>query len=357
MSLNSQPNDFDAEIYSHHCENIKGPFVLPLGEAGPLELNGRSYKIPLVTTEACLVASVNRGAKAIRESGGASALAKRIGVTRAPVYKFPEAVDAAHLQRQLEEDRDKLDAIVATTSRFLKYLRSEVLVSEGYVYVKHFFDSKDAMGMNMATIASRAIADNYFKAEFGARLIAVSSNFCSDKKASLVVQKEGRGIHVEAEARISKEVLETVLKCDLSSTKEVYESKIVHGSDLAKAPRNAHHANMVAAFFLATGQDAVHIVEGSMGQTKMEFFEQELLISVTLPAAMLGTVGGGTGLPHAKAALQSIGLKGSETPGESAMELATVLAGAVLCGELSLMASLAQGSLSRAHSTFRKRTL
>ena len=74
-----------------HCENRIEGALLPLGVAGPLHINGQyakgDYYIPLATTEGALVASVNRGSKAISASGGASSGVELVGVTRGPVFE------------------------------------------------------------------------------------------------------------------------------------------------------------------------------------------------------------------------------------------------------------------------------
>ncbi|XP_074583610.1 3-hydroxy-3-methylglutaryl-coenzyme A reductase-like [Curcuma longa] len=58
---------------------------------------------PMATTEGCLVASTNRGCKAILESGGATAIVLRDGMTRAPAVRLPSARGAAELKAFLED--------------------------------------------------------------------------------------------------------------------------------------------------------------------------------------------------------------------------------------------------------------
>ena len=58
-----------------------------------------------------------------------------------------------------------------------------------------------------------------------------------------------------------------------------------------------HYANGLAAFYIATGQDAACVSESAIGFTRMERRGDDLFMSVTLPNMLVGSVGGGTGLP------------------------------------------------------------
>ncbi|MBT8409669.1 MAG: 3-hydroxy-3-methylglutaryl-CoA reductase, partial [Alphaproteobacteria bacterium] len=107
----------------------------------------------------------------------------------------------------------------------------------------------------------------------------------------------------------------------------------------------AHYANGLAAFYIATGQDAACVAESAMGITRMEDRGGDLFCSVTLPNILVGSVGGGTGLPSQHAGLNIVGLKGSG----SGAALAEVAASVCLCGEISIIAAIAAGHFTRAH--------
>ena len=124
------------------------------------------------------------------------------------------------------------------------------------------------------------------------------------------------------------------------------------GSTIAGAIRsaNAHYANMLLAFYLATGQDAANIVEGSQGITFAEEREEGLYFSCTLPHLIVGTVGNGKHLPHVEHNLQQLGCREERETGDNARRLAGLMAATVLCGELSLLAAQTNpGELMAAH--------
>ena len=72
-----------------------------------------------------------------------------------------------------------------------------------------------------------------------------------------------------------------------------------------------HYANGLAALFIACGQDAACVAEAAVGVTRFELREDGgLYAAVTLPNMIVGTVGGGTGLPSQRACLEILGLAG-----------------------------------------------
>ena len=330
-----------------HCENLIGATILPLGVAGPLEIKGEYVKggfyIPLATTEGALVASVSRGCKAINLSGGARVYLEKVGTTRGPVFETSGLEESIKFKRWLENNFNLLKVEAEKTSSYLKLRKLETNIVGTYIYVRFYFDTKEAMGMNMATIASDVIA-KYIEQKTKVKCLSISGNFCIDKKPAWLNFISGRGKRVWAEAILKKETVKEVLKTTPEKFFEVWFAKCLIGSAMSGSLGfNAHFANIVAAFFAATGQDLAHVVEGSMGITTSKVLKNgDLYVSVYLPAVMIGTVGGGTKLKTKQEALSIIGAKNSN-------ELAEVLGGAVLAGEISLLASLAEGTLAKAH--------
>lgn len=158
------------------------------------------------------------------------------------------------------------------------------------------------------------------------------------------------------EAVIPSKIVTTVLKTTVTALVDVNYSKNMIGSAIAGSIGgfNAHAANIVTAVFLATGQDPAQNISSSNCMTLMEpsgASGEDLYISCTMPSMEIGTVGGGTVLPPQAACLEVLGVKGAnkENPGENASQLARIVCGLVLAGELSLMAALAAGHLVRSH--------
>lgn len=122
-SLQGLPLDgFDYEsILGQCCEMPVGYVQIPVGVAGPLLLDGFEYTVPMATTEGCLVASTNRGCKAIYASGGATAIVLRDGMTRAPVVRFATAKRASELKFFLEDPLN-FDTLAVVFNRLVSKL-------------------------------------------------------------------------------------------------------------------------------------------------------------------------------------------------------------------------------------------
>ncbi len=347
-----------ARAAARHCENFIGAAQVPIGVIGPLSVRGRfvspeeSIYVPMATTEGALLASANRGCRAIRDAGGATVAVEDVGITRAPVFRS-EGLDATQgFLSWVAEHEDRIREVAESTSRFLKLqdLRPQVIGSS--IYLRFRFRCGDAMGMNMATVACDRVVSDLIEPETGLPCIALSGNFCVDKKPSAVNFLEGRGKRVHADVVLEAEVLRERLKTTAAALREVQYRKNLMGSIAAGSMGfNAHFANVLAAFFIATGQDPAQVVEGAMGVTSIEpHGEDGVRASVFLPDLPLGAVGGGTSLDTQREALDLLGIPAvPKRPGEAVMRLAEILGAAVLAGELSLMAAFTTRDLARAH--------
>ncbi|WP_251329379.1 hydroxymethylglutaryl-CoA reductase (NADPH) [Haloplanus pelagicus] len=347
---------FPADRADANVENMIGAARIPMGVAGPVTVDGGALAgeryLPMATTEGALVASVNRGCSVIDAAGGATARVTKSGMTRAPVFRVGDVAEAEALVEWVRDHEDHLrEAAEATTSHGELRGVTPYVVGDS-VFLRFRYDTKDAMGMNMATIATRAAAD-LIEAETGASLVALSGNLCTDKKPAAINAVEGRGRSVTADVTIPREVVEERLHTTPGAVAEVNTRKNHVGS--AKAGSlgfNAHVANVVAAMFLATGQDAAQVVEGANAITTAEAREEGLYVSVSLASLEVGTVGGGTKLPTQSEGLELLGVAGGGDPaGSNADALAEAIAVGALAGELSLIAALGSRHLSSAHES------
>ena len=346
------------EAVRRNIENMIGVVQIPLGVAGPLKILGEfadgEYHLPLATTEGALVASVNRGCSAISASGGSRVRIFQDVMTRAPVFKMEnivrtkDFVDWVRRPDIFEQMRDK----AGETTRFGELVSVEPFVAGNNVYLRFAFDTKDAMGMNMVTIATDAIV-NLISDEFGVYPVSLSGNMCTDKKPAAINNILGRGKTVVAEVEIPEDIIKRKLRSTPESMADVNYRKNLLGSARAGAIGfNAHAANIIAAMYIACGQDAAHVVEGSSAIVTMEVTKYgSLYCSVTLPSLPVGTVGGGTGIGTQKDCLNLLGVAGAgDPPGTNSKKLAEIVASAVLAGEISLIGAQAAGHLARAHA-------
>jgi hydroxymethylglutaryl-CoA reductase (NADPH) len=339
-----------------NCENFIGVAQIPMGVVGPLKVRGKfadgDFYVPLATTEAALVASTNRGCAALREAGGAVVRIEDVGMTRAPVFRTSGIVQTQAFVQWIQDHEEEVRALTESTSRYLRLLEVRPYVFGTTVFLRFRFDTGDAMGMNMATIACDRVVNELIEPATGVPCIGLSGNYCVDKKAAHVNFQEGRGKRIYAEVLLDGPILHHILKTDARSLVEVQYRKNLLGSIAAGSLGfNAHYANVLAAFFIATGQDPAHVVEGSMGITCIESRGPDsVFASIFMPDVPLGAIGGGTALDTQREALAVLGVSPDpERRGEAVARLAEILGAVVLAGELSLMAAFTSNDLARAH--------
>ena len=344
------------KIKNRNAENVIGAVQLPLGVVGPLKVNGEyahgEFYVPFATTEGALIASVSRGAKAITLSGGTVTRVISDSMSRGPVFTVNGIDDAQKLVAWVEKNISGIRSAAESTTAHGKLKSVQPFILGDNVWLRFSFDTGDAMGMNMVTIATEAACEFIEKGFRRATLLALSGNMCSDKKPAQINSILGRGKTVVAEVVVNKGVLKEVYGASSGAIHDINIRKNWLGSARAGSHSyNAHIANTIAAIFIATGQDAAQVVESSSGYTWTEDRGGNLYISVTLPSLEVGTIGGGTSLPTQAEALELMGISGSGSPpGSNARKLAEIMCSAALAGELNLLAALSNRELGRAHS-------
>lgn len=346
----------DENITRPNIENFIGAIQVPLGIAGPISVNGDyakgSFYLPLATTEGALVASVSRGCKVINESGGANVLILKNEQTRSILFKVKSVKEIKRFENWINENFEELKNVAEKDDKFL-VLKKIDFYSVGYnIWLRLKADTADAMGMNMLTIAGKKIAD-YIVVNYNENIefICESGNLCVDKKPSAMNLINGRGKKVTACVNISDETILKMLKTTSEKLIDLnYRKNLLGSASSGSLGFNAHFANIIAAIFIATGQDVAHTVDGSLGFTLVEKNDNGVNFSVTLPDLQVATVGGGTSLSTQIEALSILGVEGSgNPPGNNSKKLAEIIACAVLAGEISLLGALCSKELSKAH--------
>ncbi|MEV7193609.1 hydroxymethylglutaryl-CoA reductase [Streptomyces sp. NPDC093510] len=330
---------------------------VPMRWVGPLRISGNvattETQVPLATYETPLWPSVGRGAKVsmLAENGIVATLVDE-RMTRSVLVEAADAQTAYVAARAIDARIDELREVVRGCSRFAQLINIRHEINANLLFIRFEFTTGDASGHNMATLASDALLKHLLETVPGISYGSISGNYCTDKKATAINGILGRGKNVVTELTIPRDVVTDVLHTTAAKVVQLNIRKNMLGTLLAGGIRsaNAHYANMLLGFYLATGQDAANIVEGSQGVTMAEDRDGDLYFACTLPNLIVGTVGNGKGIEFVETNLARLGCRAEREPGENARRLAVIAAATVLCGELSLLAAQTNpGELMRAH--------
>ena len=340
-----------ADVYHGHIENFIGTISVPVGLAGPLRVNGLSahgdYYVPLATTEAALVASYSRGAQMISAAGGCSAIVVNEAVSRAPGFAFRDLAECGRFVTWALAHMEAFRRVAATTTTHGALVDLRVTIEGNHVYLHLDYQTGDAAGQNMVTLATEAICAHIAAhCPVQPRYAFLEANFSGDKKASAQVFGSVRGRKASAEVVLSAALVRTWLRTTPGRMADYWRMGAMGGILSGTLGAQGHFANGLAALYLACGQDVACVAESAVGVTRFEVTpEGDLYATVTLPDLIVGTVGGGTSLPGQRACLELLGLVGTG----SARALAEVCAALCLAGELSLVGALCAGDFARAH--------
>lgn len=347
-----------ADAYARNIENFIGTARVPVGIAGPLRVQGLfargDYYVPLATTEAALVASYTRGCQVISAAGGCVSAVVNEGVSRSPVFAFADLREAGRFVVWVVGEVDAFKREAAATTRHGQLIDLRITIEGNNVFLLLDYVTGDAAGQNMVTIATEAVC-RYAVAHSPVkpRRWYVEGNMSGDKKASSQSFQTVRGKKVIAEVTLPADLVRRRLRAGVRQMVDYYRVSATGGVLSGNIGIQGHYANGLAAVYIACGQDAACVAESAVGVTRFEQNDAgDLYASVTLPNLIVGTVGGGTGLPSQRACLEILGLAG---PGK-ANALAEVCGALVLAGELSIIAALAAGQFTGAHEKLARGT-
>ena len=334
---------FDPHETSGNIEHFTGAAQVPLGFAGPLMVDGEhaqgEFYVPLACSEGTLVASYNRGMKVLHRSGGVKCAVVGDNMQRAPVFIFEDAGSARRFADWIANRTEDIRAAADATDPFVRLTYIDHYLANKFAYLRFNFKTGDAAGMNMVGKATFAacnwILKNCDVVEI--QRFFLESNFATDKKASMINMMRTRGKRVTAEAVIKRDVLLEIMNAETESLYQHYTASTI-GAMMSGANNNGcHAANAITAIFLATGQDVANVSESSSGLLYLELTpDKDLYMSITLPALIVATCGGGTGLPTQRECLEVLDCYGVG----KVYKFAEIVAGTVLAGEISLAAAI-----------------
>lgn len=360
-TLKKIPIEYDYDkIYKKNCENVIGVIPVPVGIVGPLNVNKNILYIPLATTEGALIASISRGCNVINKSGGSTSIILKDKMSRGPAFKVKNIKKGKEAIEWIDKEFINIQKIFNSTSNHCKLLNIIPYLTGRTLFLRIEASTGNAMGMNMLTKGTQAIS-NYLCDNLSLELLTLSGNICVDKKASFMNWIHGRGKYVISECIISHDIINNILHTTPKKMEQVHINKNYIGSSIAGTVggNNAHAANIIAAFFLSTGQDIAQVVESSHCITQIEVLDDNsLYCSVTLPCIELGTIGGGTTLDPQKSCIDMILQQYNHDHHDSmsdSQKLACVLASTVLAGEINLIAALSSNHLLSAHMNLNRK--
>lgn len=354
--LTGAGDEIDPAKLSGNIESLVGFARVPVGVIGPLRINGSvahgDFYVPLATTEGALVASFQRGARLISESGGAAALCLTESVTRGPGFVFNSALEAGRFLAHVLNGMDAIARTVASSSRHARLLDVIPSMVGKEVFLLFQFTTGDAAGQNMVTLATEAICRQLVEScPVKPVTWFVEANLSGDKKATHLAFQETRGKRVVSEVVVPRPLVSKFLHTTPEQIKRYWENAMLGSLQSGSIGMQGHVANGLTALFLACGQDVACVSEAAVGLTRFDVTEAgDLYLSLTLPTLIVGTVGGGTHLPTARECLEMVGCVGGGN--QQARKFAEICGVTALAGELSIAGALAAGEFSSAHATF-----
>lgn len=344
----------DARTLAANIENFVGSVEIPVGLAGPLLFTGdhaRGYIVaPLATTEGALVASASRGATAISRSGGVRTKVMSQRMVRAPVYEFADFPMAMRFVRWVGDHTAQIREQIAKVSRHARLIEIEPMDFGHRVCLRFVYETADAAGQNMTTACTWQACQWINETVAGVsridvRFFAIEANASGDKKATYLSFLTGRGSRVTAECFLDRGTLRDVLKTTPEAMEHGHRIGSLAGIQTGMLGYSINAANAIAAIFTATGQDIACVHESGAAVFSIEAVQDGLRATMVLPSLIVGTVGGGTGLPAQHDFLEAMGCAGADR----ALRLGEIICGFALALDLSTQAAVAGGQFADAH--------
>lgn len=331
-------------------ENFVGAVPVPLGLCGPLDIRGQftrgKFVVPMATLEGALIASYSRGAKIINESGGCETLVYGDSFLRAAQFTTRSLAESAQLIEWCKSHAGEIREVIHRCSSVVSLLDMSYECLGDTVIVSIRLGTGDAMGSNIGSKSVGALCD--YVTERSGLVADVTVPYPEDKK---YIPMRRKGKMVIARAVLKREPFLQITRSSLEQLAQFIANfknmLALHGG----CSLNVHAANGMAAMFQAFGQDMAYMGECSQAILDCHFVEPDALaVSLTLPTLIIGTVGGGTGLPAFQATLAMVDCCGSG----KARKLAEIMAAVILAGEIGCAAAHCAHEFIPAHERLGK---
>lgn len=343
----------DPALLRGNIENFSGVAQVPLGFAGPMQVNGEhargEFYVPMATTEGTLLASYNRGMRLTREAGGIQVCVIDDAMQRAPLFVFENARQARDFGQWVEDHFEAIRAEAESTTSFGKLRDIEQYAVSCMRWLRFNYRCGDAAGQNMVSKATRHACQWILAQDLpGLRHFTLAANFDTDKKHSNVNTLHARGKRVVAEVTLPADLVRSLMH---TTPQDLYRQRQLSnmGALMSGSVSNgAHFANGITALFIACGQDVANVAESAAGLVYSELTGAgDYYFSATIPSLVVGTYGGGTGLPTQRECLEVLGCYGAGT----VLRFAEIVAATVLCGELSLASAVVADEWVSSHES------
>jgi hydroxymethylglutaryl-CoA reductase (NADPH) len=363
LGLDGTVTEIDLEPFARAQEMLTGAAVIPVAVVGPLELELGEYElrepdgavvetgrardsvfVPLAHTEGGLSASMQRGIRAVAESGGFRTYVLADRITRASCFVCGSATDAIQLAAWIEGELDAMRTWLEeqddpSLSKFARLREVKTHVVGPMCHVLWRWTTGDAVGANMMTRNSYVLNMGYVteRAPVKPERAILEANMGGDKKPSFEYFQRGHGKTVLAETTLTEEAVRRVLRTGIDDLLELAWAG-THGAVASGMQSVAFTpASAIAAIFAATGQDLGMVGTSSMCHGAARRVDAGLQVSLRLPGLEVATIGGGTTLPHAQRWLEVLGCEGAG----KVYRLAQIVAAATLALEISASAAMA----------------
>ena len=269
---------------------------------------------------------------------------------RVPLFVLSDMQGALLFTNWIRDHVGEIREQTKKVSRYANLVSVKPAMLGNMVHVSFLYETGDAAGQNMTTTCTwhaclwlmeqvrhvDAIQfDNFI----------IEANMSGDKKVNYASFIGGRGTRVSAEAFLNRETLEKVLKVSPEQLIRSNQGFMAGSVQVGMVGYNINIANIIAAIFTATGQDIACVHASSLGHLHIAPADAGIYASMLLPSLIVGTVGGGTGLPQQTEYLEMIDCSG---PGKVSRR-AEIVAGYCLALDLSTLSAIASGQFARAH--------